>query len=307
MKKILLLLFFSSLLNLRGIYAQSFFQDFDGDDTLPYMQTINVVLDTSSQNIWQTGAPHKTYFDSAYSRPNALVTDTSLPYPVNNTSMFYFSIPLNYYYYGGFTVQWVQKIDMDSAQDGGIVEISIDSGHTWQNAFSSSIMYNYYGFDPSNVDTLPDGQVGFSGTDSIWRDVWLCVNLYSVHTLDSLRFRFTFKSDSVNSNREGWMIDNLAAHIELVHPIMAVNKDADLLVYPEVTYGPINIKSKSKQEGFKIETAELITETGQLVAHYNIGPGDSNIDISNNAGGWYFLRVTANTVTKTYSVWLSKN
>src|SRR4051812_30284690 len=41
-----------------------------------------------TNNIWQLGKPSKPVFDSAYSKPLALVTDTLHPYPINNTSSF---------------------------------------------------------------------------------------------------------------------------------------------------------------------------------------------------------------------------
>ena len=102
--------------------AQYYQQDFDGDDTSRNTSLI-IHLDTSRQNIWQIGAPHKHYFDSAYSKPNIIVTDTSLPYPVNNTSIFSFEIPI--IFHSIYVAQWVQKLDMDSARDGGIVEFSM--------------------------------------------------------------------------------------------------------------------------------------------------------------------------------------
>jgi len=46
-----------------------------------------VVMDSAS-GIWQIGPPQKAIFDSAYSLPNALVTDTLNTYPVNQECYF---------------------------------------------------------------------------------------------------------------------------------------------------------------------------------------------------------------------------
>jgi len=58
-----------------------------------YLDTISfeagqhlITIDTQANNIWQVGKPAKSQFNSAYSIPNAIVTDTLHPYPSNITS-----------------------------------------------------------------------------------------------------------------------------------------------------------------------------------------------------------------------------
>jgi hypothetical protein len=201
-------------------------------------------------------------------------------------------------------VQWIQKLDLDSALDGGIVELSVDNGYSWQNIFKVPFVYDFYGYQLLNRDTLPGGDIAFSGTDSTWEDIWLCFNLQAVQA-DTLYLRFTLKSDSINNNREGWMIDNISAHITIVHPVMEVNKDKYLSVYPRMTNGEVNIKCKPGNDNFSLQTADLIDAEGRLVQQFKIGPGDSNIKLNNHANGWYFLKVTANSLVKTYSIWLN--
>jgi len=84
---LILVLTFSFKLTL----AQSYYQNFDGADTSKYT-SIKILFAKESNNIWQIGKPHKHYFDSAYSKPNVLVTDTSKAYPVNDTSVFSFKL-----------------------------------------------------------------------------------------------------------------------------------------------------------------------------------------------------------------------
>lgn len=307
MKKFTISLLAVLLLSLNYCFAQSYYQDFDGNDTSK-LNSIIVHIDTGRQNIWQVGAPHKHYFDSAYSRPNVIVTDTSIPYPVNNTSIFTFELPTLFVRFDMYAVQWVQKIDMDSGLDGGIVEFSMDTGKTWYNAFNANpYVYNFYGFNPANEMVLPSGDTAFSGTDSTWRDIWLCFNLSVMPPIDSLYMRYRFTSDSVNQNREGWMMDNFGAHITVAHPVKAINADAYIMVYPRLTTGIIYIKAKDKAADFKIQTAELLDESGQMVQQFDIGPGDCSINIVGMASGWYTLRVKTTAITQTYRVWLKKN
>ena len=52
-----------------------------------------ILIDTTiDNNIWQIGKPSKSLFSSALSSPNAIITDTSNTYPINNESYFYLKI-----------------------------------------------------------------------------------------------------------------------------------------------------------------------------------------------------------------------
>ena len=53
------------------------------ENSSPYLSIVPL-----PQNIWQIGVPHKTFFNTAYTLPNAIVTDTMNVYPVNNSSAF---------------------------------------------------------------------------------------------------------------------------------------------------------------------------------------------------------------------------
>src|SRR4051812_44380034 len=110
MKKISTLIIFILFFTCKSD-AQFFQQFFDGADT-SVSNSIIIEYDTSSSNIWQVGAPHKNIFDSASTRPNAIVTDTSAFYPVNNVSRFSFVV-LPWVTWGIYALQWNQKIDMD--------------------------------------------------------------------------------------------------------------------------------------------------------------------------------------------------
>src|SRR5690348_2572222 len=100
MKKIILGFFF--LLFINACFAQP-----------PYYDTIgfeggihNLRIDTSqANNLWQVGKPSKIVFNSAYSIPSAIVTDTINPYPPNNISSFTICEPLIHYnlYHLSFT------------------------------------------------------------------------------------------------------------------------------------------------------------------------------------------------------------
>ena len=85
-----------ALLLCNTAYTQwGFFQTFESPN-----DTFNdkFIIDTVNypNNVWQIGKPQKTVFDSAYSYPNAIVTDTLNPYPVNDTSVFMIKVVSHY-------------------------------------------------------------------------------------------------------------------------------------------------------------------------------------------------------------------
>ena len=97
-----------------------------------------IVVDTleNPSNIWQIGQPSKENFNSAYSGPNAMITDTLNSYPINDTSSFI----IKHYRAGSWgvsnyelTLQFWFKFDSDSINDYGTVEASFDNGLTWIN------------------------------------------------------------------------------------------------------------------------------------------------------------------------------
>ena len=288
--------------------AQIYSQYFDGADT-SFSNSIIIEPDPDSSNIWQAGPPQKVIFDSAATQPNAMVTDTVNLYPVSNVSSFIAKVNFNFPTFGIFALQWKQKLDMDSDFDGGIIEFSIDSGITWQNVFNNPYVYNFYGFQPANADTLANGQYAFSGTDSAWRDIWLCFDyswLMQFQMDDTALFRFTFMSDSVDNGKEGWMIDNMIAHITFQHTIKEVSSDKYLNVYPNPSSRIVHIETEKVMDYHIIEIMELVDVHGRIIEKWSNIPTKFWFDASSYAEGLYHLKVKTNLKTETVPLLIGK-
>lgn len=278
-------------------------QYFDGADTL---NPILIEIDSSSSNIWQVGPPQKTIFSSAATSPNALLTDTINYYPPNDTSAFQFVLNNDNYWWAVLAVRWKQKLDIDTL-DGGAIEFSIDSGATWQSAFNNPYVYNFYGYDDDNVDTLVGGELVFTGTDTTWRDIWLCFDIsWLGYGGDPPMCRFTFKSDSIDNNKEGWMIDNMMYHLTILHTISEVEQEEYAKVYPNPTRGRVNIQMKKLNEFHVIENMELINVEGKVVQQFGVSPTKFYIDIGDHPDGIYFLKIQTNKKTETVQVLLQR-
>lgn len=297
------LLFVALCSGLASLAQQSYVQSFDG----PQPNSFSVTLVPSTNNTWQIGKPQKTMFNAAKSAPRVIVTDTINSYPVNDVSSFVFGIPLqnssgNFIY----ALRWVQKLDLDAGLDGGIVEFSNDKV-SWQNAHNNPNSYQFYGFTPASKVTLPSGDYAFSGRDTTWRDLWLCVKSTYAHQNDTLYFRFSLKSDGTQTNKEGWMIDNFRFETTILHPVKEISQLDPVVVYPNITTGMVNIEMKKLRDSDGIDEIELIDESGRVVERYGKNYTKVVLDISNHKPGLYHLRVTIHNKAQLFKLVYEKN
>lgn len=275
-------------------------QYFDGADTAyndgtNYKPAVKVSIDSTVENVWQIGIPQKAIFNSAASVPNVLVTDTANPYPVNNTSSFRFNV-YSFGFQGIKAIQWEQKLDFDMDQDGGKIEYSLDNGQTWENVFDNPNTYNFYGFDTLNTTILPNGDAAFSGTDTTWRDVWLCFDNSWLYMQDPILLKFTMVSDSIDSQKEGWMIDNLIVHNTELHTGIKGGraKSTYFNVYPNPAKDRVMIEVKEVQDFHIIESLVLVNMQGKILKEWKNVPTHYFIDTKNYPEGVYILKIKTN-------------
>ncbi len=302
MKLHLLFLFGFCVMTLKT-NAQYFQQFFDGADTSDY--ALQIYLDTAAENSWQIGKPSKLIFDSAATAPNALMTDTINMYPVSNNSMFWIKIPV-WDTWGILAVQWMQKLDLEQGRDGGIIEFYNIQDSVWENAFNSPYVYNFYGYLPENADTLLTGEYAFSGTDTSWRNIWLCYDFSWLTGIgdDTIDLRYRIETDTNDTQQEGWMIDDMIANITLMHTIQSNEQTDYFNIYPSPTQGIVHLEAVKLQQYHVIESLDVVNIQGNVVKHYGLSPTKFTIDIGELPSGMYLLRIKTNIDTKTYPVTL---
>ncbi len=179
-----------------------------------------VEIDTSQiPNIWQMGKPNKTILNSAYSVPYGIITDTINTYPINNFSSFQIKIlPPPFSCWGTGYLSFVHKYDFENKKDGGFIEVKYDQDTNWTNIiFDTQPLFHYSSNLYSDSDTIIGNIPAYTGTlngwgytDIMW--VWQMGVKSEFH--DSLTIRFSIKSDSNNTNQEGWLIDNISLQLE---------------------------------------------------------------------------------------------
>jgi hypothetical protein len=227
----------------------------------------------SAGNIWQVCNPNKPVFDSAYSPIHAIMTDSTGPYPVNDTSGFI----LKAISYSSDDVPFIggwYKFDSDSLKDFGRIELSYDHGVTWQDILADSSIY----WDtPKPV---------FTGRIYQWREFLGLLPFPS--TIDTMYYRFTFISDNIQTNQQGWMLDDiyLLDHIEGIHNHFP---DNEVSIFPNPVTDHITISASSIPTNSQLS---ILTMNGQQLITCKISQPETQLDISTLPGGVYIVKLT---------------
>ena len=269
--------------------------NFESPDTI-------LKIDTASQNIWQIGIPDKLYFDSAYSNPKAIVTDTINYYPKNNHS--FFDIYIGHFNYPSYPsdvfIEFKHKFDTDTLKDGGFITVSYDKGKNWMNIINDSIYgvmtpgevhHNLY----SNNDTLFNGEKGFSGKSNNWVTTWFGWHYMlvkkAVQFADTMIVRFNFISDNIDNHKEGWLIDNIRLYAAVLPGAINQIGNADLIkLYPNPVNSYLFIDLERNYKNIKIELSDILGKV--RISHNYTDKKLIRIDGLNLSAGIYNIKIT---------------
>jgi hypothetical protein len=263
--------------------------------------------DTSAQNIWQIGRPQKTIFDSAYSAPNVMITDTVNHYPANNHSFFDLyvgSFNNAMYPYDLFFDFW-HKYDTDSLKDGGYITVSWDKGQTWANIIHDDTNYIYYfspgvnGFVPTpnlynDSNILFNGETGFSGNSNGWIHTtlaWYALPVKTIIPSDTMIVRFNFISDNIDTQKEGWLIDHIRIFsIDLGGNVNDLFNSDDLT---KISPNPFMDETLiSFENSFQTAEMKVYDLQGKLIKQQKeISNNRIHLSSSGLESGVYFLRI----------------
>jgi hypothetical protein len=264
-----------------------------------------IEIGTTPQNIWQIGVPQKTILDSAFSPVNAIITDTINNYPANNHSYFEFKIgDFNYgsFYSEDVYVEIKHKYDTDRLKDGGYITVSYDSGQTWVNIVEDDNTYWYANAYSSNLydnyfDSLYNGEFGFSGNSNGWVTTsfgWHILPVKSNYTMpgDTLLVRFNFISDSIDTNKEGWMIDNIVLYAVPLGSDLRTVEAPTMECFPNPVRERAIVKFEAVEE---LITIDIYTLDGRLVKHKDYSnTSEVILDLKGLEEGTYILSVKSN-------------
>lgn len=265
----------------------------------------NILIDTTGCTLWQIGYTNKPYFSSGSGNSFSIMTDTSLPYPINAND--WFVLKLKGYNFNTIVSFW-HKYQTDSLHDGCILEYSIDTGITWNNVKgdcnidSGSITNAGSGVLTTNVykknDTLLTGEQAFSGNSNGWQ--YSRVQFFEGFPLKTtgptktcimptVYLRFRFVSDSIADTLDGWMIDSIKVeHDKYYGAVSDANKHNQLSIHPNPTYsGIIYFPELKNEQAYK---TEILDPMGKLILS---APYKHKVDLSNIPKGMYYYKVSS--------------
>lgn len=278
-------------------------------DSVSFEQPTNkILLGDAEGDIWQIGTPQKSFFNGAHSGTKAIVTDTLNYYPPNDTSRFIYIIR-NPYTQTCFTaMEFWHKYDMDPAGDKGVIEASYDGGLSWVEVKDTS------GFDPwwgtyfwweadyhESTGEYTEHPVITTGTSDGWIKStfgwqWF-ITVSSADSIiinpDSLMIRFTFISDAIMEDKEGWMIDDILTSSAGWETCSSVSENS---IQKAVSVSPNPFSSvTSLQFNIPLQDAELTicNTSGQIVKQLaHLSSQSITLYRDNLPPGIYFLFFT---------------
>jgi len=257
--------------------------DLNFDDPFE-LQHLTIDTVSNPNNLWQVGIPNKPHFASAYSLPNAIVTDTINPYPVNDTSVF---IITNIASGGGFEnnhtviLSGQYFVDSDSLTDYGTIEFSPDNGITWIDLIND-YYYAVYILWQYPKPTL-------TGSSNGWKDFWVQLAalgpVFNLQDGDTLKYRITFISDGNQTNKDGLMFDDF--HFEdWFEGIPQIQNDNLIYVYPNPVTDLLIIQTSKISNK---QSLQVIGYDGQIIYSTQSFVGQT-LDTRQLDNGIYFLK-----------------
>jgi len=256
-----------------------------------------------STNVWQIGQPQKTLFNSAYSLPNSLVTDTVDGYQSNDTSTFTIRAP--HFQLMWPTLTFYYKMDSDSLLDFGNLEASYDDGFTWVGILNDTANLEVEWWvkkevSPGQWQTLIadwSNTTPFTGLIDEWHLFWIFVPGwdYEFPYNDTIVYRFTFISDSIQEGRDGWIIDDISAFDDFLsieeHDFNSLARISPNPAEELLTVALLN-------NATRIEELFVHDITGKTLMRSHPMMNKEQIDISELPRGVYLLEITTSEGTR---------
>jgi hypothetical protein len=260
--------------------------DFESIEQKKYFKT--------DSNIWKITKPSKLKFNSSYNGEYAILSDSNNYYAKDINASFQFKINLEFCE-DQFYMHFFHKFDFELSKDGGVIETSYDNGLTWHNIVSDTLLIKYaediQGFYQNSSKIKSNNESpGYTGTVSEFSEVRLITECqgYKTNNIDTLLFRYTITSDSIESNNEGWILDNFILGYILVG--IKDYQDTNIIIKPNPASDYISIILPNQL----INSSEVLTMNGVILMKSN----NCELDVSELPEGLYLIRINNKCVRK---------
>lgn len=238
----LLLICLTSSLAFPQSWEEDYYLNFEEPQ---YFDHLSIDTFNFPDNTWQIGPPQKITFNNADSEPNVIVTDTLNSYPANNTSIFYIkNLGSKGSMYGLEIFAGFYYVRSDSLNDYGLIEFSPDNGTTWIDLINDTVF-------ELNIDwwtqkpVLTGNSGGWVHFEVMLEDIGSACNMQFG---DTIIYKFTFSSDSINENLDGLMYDSFLFW-EFIEGISEIRfKPLETDIFPNPSSRNFTIKFKNPRD-----------------------------------------------------------
>jgi len=278
----------------------------DSYDSVSFETPVSkIIIDSSEYNSWQIGMPGKSFFNSAHAGSKAILTDTINSYLPNDTAVFIYVIRNPYTQTCFTSMEFWHKYDMDTLSDIGIIEASYNGGNSWILVSDTNGItwdsYFWWDWDYHAISekytthplTITGKSNGWILSRFNWQ-WWIPVKSDSiVYPLDSLMIKFTFISDSVETNREGWMIDDILT-VSAGWQYCTGIEDQSTEKMVSINPNPFSLQTTLKANFFLNNTVITIYDSfgHQVIQKDKISGQEVIISRNDLPSGLYFLLIT---------------
>jgi hypothetical protein len=256
-------------------------------DNSTWHEFLRIDSASNPNNIWEVGVPMKSILNNAFSTPNVIITKTTGYYPINDTSYFIVKriAGAGFAHHHTVTILGRYFVNSDTLTDYGKIEISYNNGNTW--------------LDLSDTTISPYACPKISGNSNGWKSFGVSILTYdtiinNVQPLDTLLYRFSFISDSIQTNKDGLMYDNLVFE-DYVESINEIQNNNLISIYPNPTKDLLIIYMTTNYNKQKIQ---ILNYLGQVVYENQNFTGET-IDTRQLDNGIFYLKYSD---TKSYAI-----
>jgi hypothetical protein len=242
----------------------------------------NSVTDNFDNNGWGTTS-------SDYVSPVSSITDSpDGDYQNNENKTITLLEEIDLTYAIGAIVNFYAKWEIEDNFDYVQFEVSLDGGISWIPQCGK------YTNEGSNFINQPTGEPLYDGVQNEW--VLEEIDL-SDYLGEHILIRYEFDSDA-SLTRDGFYFDDLSINI----------LDDGTLGDSEIERKTIRIYPNPVKENLNVHTLladfgiEIFNIQGQLINYSENNEGSISIDFSGYSRGIYFLKLTSNTISKTFKV-----
>lgn len=227
------------------------------------LDSCGYLVDLDTSNTWVKGFPQKSFFGDAHTFPNAIMTDSVNPYPINNNDFIQFDIPIvDEIFWSNVYVEFWHKFQFDTLNDGGYFMVSFDESpyYSKEQIEYGDLPENYLqwidfcGTYYEYGDLFADSINGFTGAITDWSytrilfvfntpvkigDISLRSSDYAT---DTIHLRFYILSDSIEGGEAGWILDDfLYGTSDLGGNIHQSELNLQIKTYPNPVSNEVNI------------------------------------------------------------------